>query len=898
MKKLYFLILMAITAITATAQSIGEAFYIYRNDEQFNAFFRDEVDSIAYSHYDTDSIFYDEIVTQLVYTPDSVYKIPLAAIDSVGFVQPETIYREETKPLVGELFDYLIMADSLLLTFSSSMPASFIPMVGDKIVTTELTDKLPNGFTGKVRLVENNAQGIVVCCDSLALEEAVSQFYGVLEIVSQDGASVRRYLKRKAPVETHNNLINFTIPEITIPVSLEGIFTPKDAFGVGGKATWTIGIKPTVTGRVVRVVDDRTHISYINLHAIADVNTSHTIEIAGVLKKDHDNFPTLKNLWFHKDIPTPWGVPIYVAFGPLVEASGELALGSTVYADFRHTVDVTFYPATIPYYMFSMNPVIRTLFQNAVGNVNTVDHDVQATRVDADWGYFAARGGIKVGGAARIGLAVINHEVAWLGGEGQIGLRADAEINVDFDGIANAEDGTAFYDALKSNSSLTIMPYWGIQLVVSGLDDHIQLKVGRDDYTFWGAKWKRDFLPIFSDTKAVPNGSSASVSSNITNDCLIPYTVGFSLFDENNNRIGQPQWNEQKYRLHQDYNLPLKTEFSDLATDKKYKVYPTMRLLGLNVLASPSADLDMHFPVALTDFKVTNKQYKEKGFTHDGKQYDYRFDVSVTATLGDGAEEIADWGYMYQDPFGNPPAQISLKNYGSSYTDTRWAYFRNEPKSTCTLYGYVKYVGSDEIVYGEPQDFPLEYGETSCPNSNHPHWIDLGLPSGTKWACCNVGANTPEQYGYYYAWGETSPKSVYDWDTYQYGSGWDDVVNIGSDIAGTVYDAATANWGAPWRMPSLAQICELRDNTTYTWTTENGVYGQKFTGSNGGTLFFPAAGDRSYSDLEFAGSFGNYWSSTLYESNPGSACRLGIGPGAAYWDFSLRHYGQSVRPVR
>lgn len=190
---------------------------------------------------------------------------------------------------------------------------------------------------------------------------------------------------------------------------------------------------------------------------------------------------------------------------------------------------------------------------------------------------------------------------------------------------------------------------------------------------------------------------------------------------------------------------------------------------------------------------------------------------------------------------------------------------------------------------------------TSCPDHNHPHMIDLGLPSGTLWACCNVGASAPEEYGNYYAWGETQPKSVYDWDTYQFYNSNTGYVNIGSDIAGTSYDAATANWGAPWRMPSSAHIKELLNNTTSTWTYENGVRGWKFTGSNGGTVFLPAAGRRWVSGLYFAGSYGYCWSSTLDESDesdPGYAYYLYFSPGDAYWHRYYRLYGLSVRPVR
>ena len=89
MRKLFIFLLMAVTAITATAQTVGEAFYIYRNDGQFNAFFREEIDSIGFSHYTADSLLYNKIASQVVYTPDSIYMIPIAAVDSVGFVTPE-----------------------------------------------------------------------------------------------------------------------------------------------------------------------------------------------------------------------------------------------------------------------------------------------------------------------------------------------------------------------------------------------------------------------------------------------------------------------------------------------------------------------------------------------------------------------------------------------------------------------------------------------------------------------------------------------------------------------------------------------------------------------------------------------------------------------------------------
>ena len=186
-----------------------------------------------------------------------------------------------------------------------------------------------------------------------------------------------------------------------------------------------------------------------------------------------------------------------------------------------------------------------------------------------------------------------------------------------------------------------------------------------------------------------------------------------------------------------------------------------------------------------------------------------------------------------------------------------------------------------------------------CPDGNHPHAIDLGLPSGTKWACCNVGATTPEGYGGYYAWGETETKSTYDWSTYKHCEGTKESCrNIGSDIAGTQYDVAHVKWGGSWRMPSKDQVKELLDNCSSVWTTFNGVKGRKFTSKkNGKSVFLPAAGDRWDDGLYYAGSYGSYWSSTQNPSVTSYAYDLGVASVKADWYNYGRGYGHTVRPV-
>lgn len=206
---------------------------------------------------------------------------------------------------------------------------------------------------------------------------------------------------------------------------------------------------------------------------------------------------------------------------------------------------------------------------------------------------------------------------------------------------------------------------------------------------------------------------------------------------------------------------------------------------------------------------------------------------------------------------------------------------------------------TEDVVRSYFREKNQNHGYTSCPDSNHPHMIDLGLPSGTKWACCNVGATKPEQYGGYYSWGEVSEKSYYDWSTYSHFDGkFSTCHNLGSDIAGTQYDVAHVQWGGSWMMPSFDQIKELLDHCSSEWTTENGVYGRRFTGSNGGSIFLPAAGCRWFGDLIDAGEIGDYWSSTQRPDDSDGAFYLYFYSGYACWyNDSRRHFGQSVRPV-
>ena len=171
--------------------------------------------------------------------------------------------------------------------------------------------------------------------------------------------------------------------------------------------------------------------------------------------------------------------------------------------------------------------------------------------------------------------------------------------------------------------------------------------------------------------------------------------------------------------------------------------------------------------------------------------------------------------------------------------------------------------------------------------------VDLGLPSGTKWAKFNIGATSETDYGDVFAWGATEPYIV----------GRDNTNNYSSSKASTIQhdllpyeDAATILWGSGWRMPTKAQFEELIANTTNEWVTINSINGRKITASNGNYIFIPSAGDVNGASLDNRGRNGYYWTRSL--SSASHACRIYFDSNSLGMDNFYRYLGFSVRPVR
>ncbi len=192
-------------------------------------------------------------------------------------------------------------------------------------------------------------------------------------------------------------------------------------------------------------------------------------------------------------------------------------------------------------------------------------------------------------------------------------------------------------------------------------------------------------------------------------------------------------------------------------------------------------------------------------------------------------------------------------------------------------------------------------------HNNH-EYVDLGLPSGILWATCNIGANSPEEFGNYFAWGEITPKHSYSWDTYKFGSCFNELNKYNTqneygkvDNITTLNiedDAANANWGHGWRMPTATEFAELRKVCTWEWGKMNGIQGYYVIGPNQNYIFLPAAGWYDDAGVQDAVMRGNYWASSIDTFSPFNAyCLLFFSNGWNHDGGWGRLHGRSIRPV-
>ena len=285
-------------------------------------------------------------------------------------------------------------------------------------------------------------------------------------------------------------------------------------------------------------------------------------------------------------------------------------------------------------------------------------------------------------------------------------------------------------------------------------------------------------------------------------------------------------------------------------------------------------------------------------------------DLSGVTSLSGDAVIGTEYNFQYNAESGNfefvvtedPSASINVTNGTSKSHIILFPNGDNNVKleSSKGSYEFKKGVESNKHYYRFISDMEravLKWEKIEAPDPEDNYsYVDLALPSGLLWAECNVGASAPEEYGDYYAWGEIATKEVYNLQTsLTYGK------NITDFSGNPTYDAAAANWGDDWRMPTSEEWYELIDkkNCTWAWTTQNGVNGYKVTSvRNGNSIFLPAAGSRGGTTNFDVGGAGNYISSSPDGMNTVNAWMLWFNQVSRSVDVCQRAQGSSIRPVK
>lgn len=695
---LYILVLLA-SVIGASAQ---EAIYVYRNDGGFDAFLREDVDSITCSRIGVDSLYHADWQMQLVHTPDSIYRIPLAVIDSVGFVTPEPVLSADVFLLTSAHDAYLQAADTLSFVLAAATPASMRPSRGNVVVSACDCMSFPHGIMARVlSMAEADGGGIKYVCEKARLEDVYDRLVLCEKCVADDMRDTPVRSKAFGEVDTSRD---YTLWDRTFDktISTDNTNTHVNVRDIAGA---------TVTIRLLRGQP-----SYFRLDLRNRFQSSFDFS-AGLEAESGHEFPVGEAKELPR-IPIPGTV---LWFTPTVSLKSYFLARGEVNLDFAAHLD--------------RSDAFSFVYKGGEWSY----HHVPRTDVGVDVASFSVRGSVEVGLRPDL-LFGLCGSATGLGLTYSVGLKESAEFK--FDALEYLENGGA-YAALRDSYVRTTMPqrvnaYAQIGLFESGdrwdmPPFEVEPQWGDDTY----------LLPLFGEVASTVNNDARTVSlkADVSRDLLMPVELGFSIYEGEDKLIARKYLGE-KYRRRQEWPSDgLQADFSDLVPGKAYTAYPTVRIMGTDLTASSSE----------------------------------AFKVLVVA----------------------------------------------------------------------------------CPDENHPHLIDLGLPSGTRWACCNVGAHDPAGFGDYFAWGETVAKQEFK-DCVTQGKELDD---ISGDAA---YDAARANWGSPWRMPTKEEIDELQMEARWTWVSQGGYNGILLKGPSGGSIFLPAAGWYDWSGLHGTERFGCYWSSTPY----------------------------------
>ena len=575
---LLFAVFMALPSFAQTVsdEPVQDAMYVYRNDGKFHGFYNAEVVRVEFSKIDTLGREHFDYVVQEIETLDSLYRIPISAIDSVSFITPRTEYAEGVKATTtSELWDYVVGSDSLTqITLSPSTPANLIPAVGDKLCTTKSRPYLPGGFYGTVRAVSTTAAGTLVECRNEGFRAYLTRhiFKGGAR-VNEDAAQAarRRALMRRVGHDSESGYLNVALDTIKKEWDWSGSqdlgsFQQFD-WKVSGEAKAGVAIAPEIYATAFGSISPSTGIN-MDCALRVKANLAFDIHAKATIEGSYDQpFPGTK-IW----IPD---TPFFINTGPGINASvsGELEV------NYHYDKDV----AVEVQAQLNESSVTDNLMLNA------------QTRDLGSHEKFEAQGTavIAMGPYYKVALVLGVEDMGKIEARIDAGGKVSMQITVSSDNFYEHTDtiDTSLYDILNQDGCLKTGAYAKAKITASFLKHEKEWPVWEYEpaWTFDGG-----IVPKFGAPASQGYNEQSrrlTVSSGLSRSVFF-FTagpVGFELFDEKGKPLGKRVWTTDDYVTAESFGTSYRLTFDDVEPEKWYIVHPLCHFGKQEIVAGPGA---------------------------------------------------------------------------------------------------------------------------------------------------------------------------------------------------------------------------------------------------------------------------------------------------------------------
>lgn len=567
---LYVIVGLLCAVSTAQAADVQNPMIVYRNDGQFNAFSANDVDSITFSNISVDSVACSSVVTQIFWSGGVPFPVPVEVTDSVAFTAPANRLQPGVTELSGELMAHLLRCeDDYNLIFDTSLPQNLIPRSGDRLVTLDMTDKLPIGFIGEVNTVESTPDHILVACDEIGLSDVYETFFGSF------GGNISNNGKDETTVDsedemspmTANRAISTTydrtlnLPTFYREYPFKSSWDVAEALEIGSESKFSFSVSPKLRIRSFILVESPFKMSSSTM-VVADftVNEKFAQSFSGSMEK---RFPLIKN---SAPIAAAPALKLFVDLGLALKMDGEFGVDASLTQQFR------------------------VVGHASVSNGNSDDNispslDFKWINASVDEVKAAGKASFSVGTYGQIGVAALCKDLANINVDIDAGWRFSINAETDVRDIVDSYKSTAFYESMSRHDAFKVDYYRDITLNAEASKGNLKKHVNLHNLII--PLLQKSILPRFTNVSASRREDKTTVDATAKySPGLIPATPGFTAIEIKEDTTLSDNWDSAIDAEISGNNLS--ATLYDVDLNKKYDVYTTLKAFGLDILGGKS----------------------------------------------------------------------------------------------------------------------------------------------------------------------------------------------------------------------------------------------------------------------------------------------------------------------